>query len=148
VNFPAKLTVLLAVALSTLTIACAQNHPRDDTRKEALVPEQSAVYKRSQDAMKAIEKDRERRYDSPLELAADLRRYLNHEPVIARPPSVLYRTGKFVRRNRLAVGLVSALALLIIGFAITMTIERNRANREAEVAAANPGFTTKGPRPP
>jgi eukaryotic-like serine/threonine-protein kinase len=99
-------------------------------------------------AMKAIEKDRERRYDSPLELAADLGRYLNHEPVIARPPSVLYRTGKFVRRNRLAVGLVSALALLIIGFAITMTIERNRANREAEVAAANPGFTTKGPRPP
>ena len=85
-------------------------------------------------AMKAIEKDRERRYDSPLELAADLGRYLNHEPVIARPPSVLYRSGKFVRRNRLAVGLVSALALLIIGFAITMTIERNRANREAEVS--------------
>ena len=85
-------------------------------------------------AMKAIEKDRERRYNSPLELAADLRRYLNHEPVIARPPSLLYRTGKFIRRNRLAVALVSALAALIVGFAITMTIERNRANREAEVS--------------
>jgi eukaryotic-like serine/threonine-protein kinase len=93
-------------------------------------------------AMKAIEKDRERRYSSPLELASDLGRYLNHEPVIARPPSLLYRTQKFVRRNRLAVGLVSALAALIVGFAISMTIERNRANREAELSKNVTDFMT------
>jgi serine/threonine protein kinase/Flp pilus assembly protein TadD len=93
-------------------------------------------------AMKAIDRDRERRYNSPLELAADLGRYLNHEPIIARPPSLLYLTGKFVRRNRLAVAFVSALALVIVGFAITMTIERNRANREAEVSNEVTKFMT------
>jgi serine/threonine protein kinase/tetratricopeptide (TPR) repeat protein len=93
-------------------------------------------------AMKAIDKDRERRYSSPLELASDLGRYLKHEPVIARPPSVVYRVQKFVRRNRLAVGLVSALALLIVGFAVSMTIERNRANREAELSKTVTDFMT------
>jgi serine/threonine protein kinase/Tfp pilus assembly protein PilF len=93
-------------------------------------------------AMKAIDKDRERRYNSPLEFASDLGRYLKHEPVIARPPSVLYRARKFVRRNRLAVGLVSTLATLIVGFAISMTIERNRANREAELSKNVTDFMT------
>ncbi len=92
--------------------------------------------------MKAIDKDRERRYHSPLEFASDLDRYLHHEPVIARPPSLLYRAQKFVRRNRLAVGLVGALAALIVGFAISMTIERNRANREAELSKNVTDFMT------
>src|SRR5262245_17520733 len=53
--------------------------------------------------MKALEKDRQRRYGSPSELAADLGRHLHDEAVIARPPSVRYRVGKFVHRHRLAV---------------------------------------------
>jgi serine/threonine protein kinase/Flp pilus assembly protein TadD len=93
-------------------------------------------------AMKAIDKDRERRYNSPLELASDLGRYLKHEPVIARPPSLLYRTQKFVRRNRVAVALASALALLIVGFVISVTMERNRANREAELSKNVTTFMT------
>lgn len=93
-------------------------------------------------AMKAIDKDRERRYNSPLELASDLGRYLKHEPVIARPPSLLYRTQKFVRRNRVAVALVSALAILIVGFVISVTRERNRANREAELSQNVTKFMT------
>jgi serine/threonine protein kinase/tetratricopeptide (TPR) repeat protein len=84
--------------------------------------------------MKAINKDRERRYSSALELASDLSRYLKHEPVIARPPSVLYRTQKFVRRNRLAVAFAAVLALLMVGFGVRLTIERNRANRDAELS--------------
>ena len=54
-------------------------------------------------AMKAMEKDRTRRYASASEFAADITRYLNGEPVVASPPSVLYRTRKFVRRHRLGV---------------------------------------------
>src|SRR5262245_30260467 len=52
--------------------------------------------------MKCLEKDRTRRYPTANALAADLQRYLNHEPVSARPPSVVYRLQKAFRRNRLA----------------------------------------------
>jgi serine/threonine protein kinase len=65
--------------------------------------------------MKAMEKDRRRRYDSAVELADDLSRYFRHEPVIARKPSAAYRMQKFVRRRRgpmLAVaGMVGAIVL-------------------------------------
>ena len=92
--------------------------------------------------LKAINKDRERRYSSALELASDLSRYLKHEPVIARPPSVLYRAQKFVRRNRLAVTFAAILALLMVGFGARLTIERDRANREAELSKNVTDFMT------
>jgi len=53
--------------------------------------------------MKALDKDRARRYDTPAELALDLRRFLKHEPVTARPASTAYRFRKYLRRNRAAV---------------------------------------------
>lgn len=53
--------------------------------------------------MMAMEKERERRYSSASELAADLQRHLNNEPVSASPPAASYRLKKFVRRNRVAV---------------------------------------------
>src|SRR5215469_12728572 len=71
--------------------------------------------------MKALEKDRDRRY-------------LNNEPVLARPASRAYRLRKFVGKNRLAVAFTAALLILIVGFAISMTVERNRARREAETS--------------
>jgi serine/threonine protein kinase len=52
--------------------------------------------------MKALEKARERRYASVSDLAADIQRYLEHRPVLASPPSHLYRGRKFLRRHRLA----------------------------------------------
>jgi serine/threonine protein kinase/tetratricopeptide (TPR) repeat protein len=52
---------------------------------------------------KAVEKARERRYPSVADLTADIRRYLEHRPVLASPPSRIYRTRKFVRRRRTAV---------------------------------------------
>ncbi len=65
--------------------------------------------------MRALEKDRTRRYSTASELAADIGRYLRHEPVLASPPSIRYRMRKFVRRHRIGVaaGAVVALALLI-----------------------------------
>jgi tetratricopeptide (TPR) repeat protein len=84
--------------------------------------------------MKALEKDRERRYDSAAGFAADVQRYLNGEPVLAVPPSRVYRVRKFVRRNRLqviAAGLVAT--ALVLGTAGTAwgLVE---ARRERDVA--------------
>lgn len=91
--------------------------------------------------MKAIEKDRSRRYGSPTELGADIRRYLLDEPVLATPPSPLYKTRKFVRRHRYGVSAAATLLVLLISFAITMAVQagriaeqRDRANKEAETA--------------
>jgi len=92
--------------------------------------------------LKALEHDRDRRYSSAADLAVDLARYLHNEPIAARPPSVAYLTRKFVRRNRLAVTFTAALLLLIFGFAISMTIERNRARREAETSKRVSDFMT------
>ncbi len=50
--------------------------------------------------MKSLEKDRARRYETASGLAEDIRRHLEHEPVLARGPSTMYRLGKFVRKHR------------------------------------------------
>ncbi|MEE4273045.1 MAG: serine/threonine-protein kinase [Thermoanaerobaculales bacterium] len=89
--------------------------------------------------MKAIEKDRTRRYDSPGELASDIERHLDNEPVLAGPPSASYRMGKFVRRHTVGVvagGLVvGALVLGVAGATIGMAKART-AEREAAREAA------------
>jgi len=67
--------------------------------------------------MKALEKDRNRRYQTANALAMDVQRYLSNEPVLARPPSRLYRFQKLVRRNRAVFVSVAAVSLaLIAGF--------------------------------
>ena len=65
--------------------------------------------------MKALEKDRMRRYESASALAADVRRYLADEPVTARPPSTKYRIEKFVRRNRVVLTIAGLVIVLIVG---------------------------------
>ncbi len=85
-------------------------------------------------AMKAVEKDRRRRYATAAELAADIHRYLENRPVLASPPSPWYRTRKFVRRNRLPVLAASvASAALLVGFAAAIWQARI-ARRERAVA--------------
>src|SRR5262245_36818584 len=66
--------------------------------------------------MKALEKDRSRRYESAAAFADDVERFLNHEPVTAGPPTAAYRVRKFVRRNRAAVtAALLVLAALVAG---------------------------------
>jgi non-specific serine/threonine protein kinase/serine/threonine-protein kinase len=77
--------------------------------------------------MKALEKDRARRYGTPSELAADIRHYLNHEPVLARPASAAYRSGKFVKRHKLALAVASVFAVMAIAGAVAIV-------REAQIA--------------
>lgn len=100
-------------------------------------------------SMKALEKDRARRYDSCSALAADIRRYLENRPVLATPPSFGYRASKFVRRNRTAVLAAGAVILMLVALAVTMTVqairisqERDRANREAAAAKSVSDFLT------
>ena len=67
--------------------------------------------------IKALEKDRNRRYDSAKAMAEDLERHARQEPVLARPPSLIYRAQKFLRRNRIKVGVfatVGVLALVVL----------------------------------
>jgi eukaryotic-like serine/threonine-protein kinase len=90
---------------------------------------------------KALERDRARRYGTPSELAADIQRYLRHEPVSARPAGASYRLKKYVRRHRFGASAAAALALLVCAFALLQarelraTIrERDRANHERDRA--------------
>jgi serine/threonine protein kinase len=85
-------------------------------------------------ALKAIEKDRARRYGTPSELAADIQLYLNNEPVQAQPHSTSYRLRKYVRRHRVAVSVAASLALLLAGFVIVQAIQLRRITRERDRA--------------
>ena len=84
--------------------------------------------------MRAMEKDRSRRYQSASEFAADIERYLQDEPVEAGPPSRTYRMRKFVRRHKAGVSLVTAAIVILVAFAATMTIQADRIARERDRA--------------
>ena len=71
--------------------------------------------------MRALEKDRRRRYESAANFADDVDRYLNDEAVEARPPSAIYRLSKFVKKNRSLVGTAATIAIvLIVGIAVAI----------------------------
>jgi eukaryotic-like serine/threonine-protein kinase len=87
--------------------------------------------------MKALERDRDRRYGSPSDLAADLRRYLNHEPIVARPASAGYQVGKFIRRHRIAaafIGVVTVLSAVASGAALIALHKEHEAEFQATQA--------------
>jgi len=70
--------------------------------------------------MRALEKDRRRRYETADGLAQDVLRHLNSEPIAARPPNRLYRLQKLVRRNKLVFAAVAAVAAaLVLGLSIS-----------------------------
>jgi len=99
--------------------------------------------------MKALERDRARRYDTPSELAADIRRYLNNEAVLARPASTIYRIRKYVGRHRVGVAVAAGVVLLLVGSGVVQAVqlrrtarERDRANRERDRATHVTDFMT------
>jgi non-specific serine/threonine protein kinase/serine/threonine-protein kinase len=154
--FDAK--ALRAAGLETILRAIReQEPPKPSTRIRSLGPASAeSAEKRKEEprsfarhlqgeldwiTMKALEKDRTRRYGSPAELGADIERHLRNDPVLAHPPSAGYRASKFVRRHRFGVAAAAAAVVLLIGFAAAMAvqarriaIERDRANRQAEAA--------------
>ena len=97
--------------------------------------------------LKALEKDRERRYGTPSELAADIERYLENKPIIARPSSRSYRLRKYVQRHRVPVAIAAGMILLLSSLTIRESLqarriarERDRANQEAETAKETADF--------
>ena len=87
--------------------------------------------------MKALEKDRNRRYETASALAADVERYLRDEPVQACPPSAAYRLRKFARRNKAALamaGLISAALILGTVASCYFALKANTRAHEADDA--------------
>jgi tetratricopeptide (TPR) repeat protein len=87
--------------------------------------------------MKALEKDRTRRFETANALAVDVQRYLNNEPVTARPPSNTYRFQKLVRRNKTvftAIGAVAAALVIGFGFSLYLFVREREAHQRALAA--------------
>ncbi len=100
-------------------------------------------------ALKALAKDRDRRYETANGFAKDIERFLNHEPLQAGPPSVSYRLTKFVRRNRPQV-IAASLVLLslvagVIGTSLAL-LEAKRQERAAVVAREAEAERAEGER--
>jgi non-specific serine/threonine protein kinase/serine/threonine-protein kinase len=135
-----------------------QDAPRPSTRLRSLTGESAVnAQNRSADlstltrqlrgdpdaiALKALEKDRRRRYASPSELAADIERYLRDEPVLAHVPSRAYRARKYIRRHRVGVGIAAAMLLLLVGFAVAQAVELRAIRKERDRADRITAFMT------
>lgn len=85
--------------------------------------------------LKAMSKERARRYASASELAEDLQRHLKGEPVTARPPSIRYLVGKFVRRRRGPVTAACVVLLVLIGGVIATGLALLEARRQRDSAS-------------
>ncbi len=140
---------LLAIGLDEMRRTIREQEPQRPSTRLSTLPGQelsTTAQRRGLDApklvselrgdldwivMKALEKDRARRYETANGLAMDVQRHLDTEPVIARPPSALYRFQKTVRRNKLAVTATGAVVgALIIGLGISLSMWR-RAETES-----------------
>src|SRR6185369_7995621 len=146
---------LLMSGLDEMRRVIREEEPlRPSTRMSAFTPEEltATAKRRSADpsklahalhgdldwiVMKCLEKDRGRRYETANGVSADLKRYLNNEPVVARPPSNAYRFHKFVRRHKGAVAAGSAIAVTLIlglGFATFAFVRARQARLKQAVA--------------
>ncbi|HON91474.1 MAG TPA: protein kinase [Sedimentisphaerales bacterium] len=86
--------------------------------------------------MKTLEKDRSRRYDTASGLAEDIRRHLEHEPVLARGPGVAYRVEKFLRRHRVQMAAILAIVVVAVAGSIMLSMW----NRDRVQLAEAEGF--------
>jgi len=99
--------------------------------------------------LKALEKDRTRRYGTASELAADIARHLRNEPVVAGPATAGYRIKKYAARHKFGLSAAAAAAVLLAGFVVAQAVElhrirleRDRANRERDRANRITDFMT------
>ncbi|MCH2135509.1 MAG: serine/threonine-protein kinase [Phycisphaerales bacterium] len=83
---------------------------------------------------KALDKDRRRRYQSAAELAFDIKRYLDNEPISARPPSMSYQLKKFALRHRVTVTSAACMLLMLIAGIVSTSIGWSEAARQRDIA--------------
>ena len=114
-----------------------EDPPRPSKRATATVPSDLDWI-----VMKALDKDRNKRYESASAFADDVQRFLNEEPVLATPPSTTYHARKFVRRHRFGIAFAfSVAALLVAGTAVSLW--QAIAARQAREVAQNEAATAK-----
>ena len=99
--------------------------------------------------MKALDKERARRYETAIGLAKDVQRYLVGEAVDACPPSTWYRLRKYAHRHRMAVGTVAGIVVLLATFGVAMSIAfvaamTAKKDAEIELSASQSSRTTVG----
>ncbi len=137
---------------------CKQEPPRPSTKLKSLGPSAKDSAERRKETpeslerrlrgdldwitIKALEKDRSRRYGSASDLARDLQRYLHDQPVSAGPPSASYRAHKFIRRHRFGVGVAAAAVVLLIAFVVMQNIQLRKTRRERDRADRIAEFMT------
>src|SRR5213596_202733 len=146
---------LMKAGLDEMRRTIREKEPlRPSTRLSAITPEELTVTAKRRSAdppklvhslrgdldwvvMKCLEKDRARRYETASGVSADLKRYLDNQPVVARPPSTMYQFHKFVRRHKGAVAAASAVTVaLLLGFGFAMVaFLRERQARLGQIAA-------------
>jgi len=110
------------------TVICEQEPSRLSTHDSALRGDIETI------VAKALSKEKEHRYASAAELGADIRRYLQNEPIVARPPSRTYQLRKFAQRNKAIVGGTVALFLVLIVGVLGTGLALVKAHRAERVA--------------
>jgi eukaryotic-like serine/threonine-protein kinase len=125
---PAKPSAKLSESKESLASIAAQRQTEPEKLKNLVRGELDWI------VMKCLEKDRNRRYETASALAADVRHYLNEEPVLACPPSATYRLRKFARRNKTAlVAAALVIASLLVGTTVAtwQAVQATRARTAA-----------------
>jgi serine/threonine protein kinase len=129
-----RIIVDLETPKMSLSIASAGAEAAATAEKRAITPDGLQRQLRGDlDTIvgKALKKDPAERYSSVAAFADDLRRHLRHEPISARPDTITYRVGKFVRRNRVGVTVAAATFLLVIA---SLSAGLYVANRQRAIA--------------
>lgn len=115
-----------AVLHEAVRVICEEPPRRPSTIDHTLRGELETI------ALKALEKERGRRYQSAAAIAEDIHRYLTDQPILARRPSVLYQLRKFFQRHKLVTSFVMSLVLLVV--VVAYSVERSERERFASVA--------------
>ncbi len=132
-NPPKPSTRLQALTRADLTTTAQARHLESHKLLQAVKGDLDLI------VMKCLEKERGLRYQTPTDLAADIRRHQNNEPVLARAPSCVYRFGRLVRRRKLAFSAGATVLSALILAALALGWASKVAERDA--SNANPGST-------
>ena len=127
---PQAIRIICEEAPKPLSRAGSETRDRESGKTERIDRDLETI------ALKALEKDPERRYQSAAAMAEDVGRYLTNQPILARPPSALYQFRKLVARHKAPFAFLAALFVLLLGFATTMAVQSTRIARERDKAVA------------
>src|SRR5215510_6026112 len=128
VTLPQAIRIVCEEAPKPLNRALGESRHRERKKTEWIDRDVETI------ALKALEKEPERRYRSAAALAEDVTRYLTNQPIQARPPSALYQFRKLVARHKVPFASLAAVFALLLGFAITMAALSARIARERDKA--------------